>query len=197
LKLSAGKHNEVQAAIVELFAPQFAKNGEVIYLGDTAKKDLYVDKLALKKLGIPIDEHSKLPDVVIYDHLIHTSVLEHAQRAEKIYVGKQGGSSTSTRQETIQKAILKHVRTGKHVVRLKGGDPFVFGRGGEEALRLAKEGIAFEVIPGITSGIAVPAYAGIPVTHRGLASEVTFITAHEDPSKIAAKLNFQSSTRGN
>jgi uroporphyrinogen III methyltransferase / synthase len=134
-------------------------------------------------------------DVVVYDHLINTSVLEFAKDADRVYVGKKGGASGSTRQGAIQSTLVRLARQGKHVVRLKGGDPFVFGRGGEEALCLAKERIPFEVVPGITSGVAAPAYSGIPITHRGLASEVTFITAHEDPFKKKPQINWSAIAR--
>ena len=115
--------------------------------------------------------------VVIYDALAHPALLEHALGAERIYVGKQAGRH-SLPQEDIQRVMLEKARAGETVVRLKGGDPFVFGRGGEEALALAEAGIPFEVVPGVSAGIGVPAYAGIPVTHRGLATSVTFLTAH-------------------
>ncbi len=111
-------------------------------------------------------------------------ILSHAtENAKLIYAGKTGGSH-SMPQEEITKLLIKEAKgKEKIVVRLKGGDPFIFGRGGEEALALAKEGIPFEVVPGITSASAVPAYWGIPVTHRGVASAVAFVTGHEDPKK--------------
>ena len=131
-------------------------------------------------------------NVVIYDHLIDPAVLNYATCASKIYVGKHGEKrEPSTPQKSIESMMVELARRGKHVVRLKGGDPFVFGRGGEEALHLAQAGIPYEVIPGVTSGIAAPAYAGIPLTHRGLASEVTFITAHEDPVKKRPQINWK------
>ncbi|MBI4357725.1 MAG: uroporphyrinogen-III C-methyltransferase, partial [Candidatus Omnitrophica bacterium] len=122
-------------------------------------------------------------DVVIYDYLVHPSLLRLAPQAKHIYVGKKGGDPDSTRQDSIDQLLVRLACEGKRVVRLKGGDPFVFGRGGEEAMALAKNKIRFEVVPGISAGIAAPAYAGIPVTHRGYASKVTFLTAHEDPRK--------------
>lgn len=131
-------------------------------------------------------------DVVVYDHLVHPSILNHAPQAEKIYVGKRGGDPDSVPQKSIELLLLKLAHAGKRVVRLKGGDPFVFGRGGEEALVLAKHKIAFEIIPGITAGIAGPAYAGIPATQRGFASEVTLVTAHEDPEKKDSDLNWKA-----
>jgi uroporphyrinogen III methyltransferase/synthase len=116
-------------------------------------------------------------DVVLYDRLIPPGVLD-GLAAELVYVGKVGGGEQMP-QEEIDGLLVEHGRTGKRVVRLKGGDPFVFGRGGEEALVLREAGIDFEVVPGVTAGIAAPAYAGIPVTHRGLASGVAFFTGHE------------------
>lgn len=115
--------------------------------------------------------------VVIYDALVNPLLLGHAPGAEHIFVGKQADRHALP-QEEIQGILIEHARRGHTVVRLKGGDPFVFGRGGEEALGLAAAGIAFEVVPGITAGIAAPAYAGIPVTQRGLATSVTFVTGH-------------------
>jgi len=101
-----------------------------------------------------------------------------AESAEIIYVGKESGYHSSPQSE-INKILVRKAREGKNVIRLKGGDPFVFGRGGEEAIYLAKNGIPFEIIPGITAGIAVPAYAGIPLTHRNWTSSVAFITGHK------------------
>lgn len=129
-------------------------------------------------------------DVVIYDRLVNPAVLEIAAHAQKIYAGKSGlrekAGEKHFDQKTISSLLVRHARAGKKVVRLKGGDPFVFGRGGEEAEVLKKAGIPFEVIPGVSAGHAVPAYAGIPVTDRRLASSVTFVTAHEDPEKDPA-----------
>jgi uroporphyrinogen III methyltransferase/synthase len=116
-------------------------------------------------------------DVVLYDRLIPPGVLD-GLAGELVYVGKVGGGEQMP-QEEIDRLLVEHGRTAKRVVRLKGGDPFVFGRGGEEALVLREAGIDFEVVPGVTAGIAAPAYAGIPVTHRGLASGVAFFTGHE------------------
>jgi uroporphyrinogen III methyltransferase / synthase len=115
-------------------------------------------------------------DVILYDRLIPVMALEGARAdAELLYVGKQGDGA-SVPQEQTEALIVQRARAGAHVVRLKGGDPFVFGRGGEEAQALRAAGIPFEVVPGVSAGVAVPAYAGIPVTHRGLASAVAFVT---------------------
>jgi len=129
-------------------------------------------------------------DVVLHDRLIPAEALAGARPgAELVYVGKQGGGEQVAQEET-QRLVLEHARAGRTVVRLKGGDPFVFGRGGEEALFCREAGIPFEVVPGITAGIAAPAYAGIPVTQRELASGVAFVTGHEDPSKPESALDW-------
>ena len=131
-------------------------------------------------------------DVILYDRLIPAEALAGARAdAELRYVGKQGGGPFVPQEET-EALMLERARGGALVVRLKGGDPFVFGRGGEEALALAAAGIAFEVVPGITAGIAAAGYAGIPVTHRGLASAVALITAHEDPRKSEQAVDWQA-----
>ena len=116
--------------------------------------------------------------VVVYDYLASPLLLKHCPSAEIIYVGKKAAQHTRT-QDQINALLVAKAKEGKQVVRLKGGDPFIFGRGGEECLALAAEGIAFEVVPGITSAIAAPAYAGIPVTHRDLNSSFTLMTGHE------------------
>ncbi len=122
-------------------------------------------------------------DVVVYDRLANPALLEHASAdAEMINVGKEGGGPQMD-QPSINRVLVEKGREGKRVVRLKGGDPFVFGRGGEEAEELRAAGIPFEVVPGVTSAIAAPAYAGIPVTHRGVATSFAVVTGHEDPSK--------------
>lgn len=117
-------------------------------------------------------------DTVVHDRLIHPGVLEHARpHARLLYVGKEGGGD-SVRQEDIHTLLIQQARLGRSVVRLKGGDPFIFGRGGEEALALEAAGVPYEVVPGVSSLAAVPAAAAIPVTHRGLSGTVTFATAH-------------------
>ncbi len=129
-------------------------------------------------------------DVILHDRLIPAAALAGARPdAELLYVGKQGGGEQVPQEET-HRLLLEHARAGRSVVRLKGGDPFVFGRGGEEALACLEAGIPFEVVPGITAGVAAPAYAGIPVTHRELASAVAFVTGHEDPEKPDSALDW-------
>lgn len=130
----------------------------------------------------------EIADVIIYDYLANEMLLTFARPSvEKIYVGKRGGMHTLS-QDRINELIISKAKEGKVVTRLKGGDPFIFGRGGEEAEALAHVGIPFEIVPGVTSAIAAPAYAGIPITHRNYTSTVAFIAGQEDPtmdSKIA------------
>jgi uroporphyrinogen III methyltransferase / synthase len=122
-------------------------------------------------------------DCVLYDYLVSDAIVKLARpAAEMIFVGKQGGKNCIT-QDQIHDLLLTKAREHQLIVRLKGGDPFIFGRGGEEAETLAAAGIAFEIVPGISSGIAAPAYAGIPLTYRGYSSSVAFITAHENPTR--------------
>ncbi len=130
-------------------------------------------------------------EVILYDQLPGKSILDMLpESAEKIDVGKYAGKHKLS-QWQINELLVKRAREGKNVVRLKGGDPYLFGRGGEEAQALVKEGIEVEIVPGITSAIAVPAYAGIPITHRDYASMVTFITGHEDPTKEDTALDWE------
>lgn len=122
-------------------------------------------------------------DVIIYDYLVCMELINEAREAaEKIYVGKQGGDHTME-QDEINQLIVKKAKEDKIVVRLKGGDPFVFGRGGEEAVFLSENNIPFEIVPGITAAVAAPAYAGIPVTYRKYTSTFGLVTGHEDPTK--------------
>jgi uroporphyrinogen III methyltransferase/synthase len=135
-------------------------------------------------------------DAVVYDRLAPEALLRHAKPdAERIYVGKKPGNPTMS-QEEISDLLVELGRAGKTVVRLKGGDPYVFGRGGEEALALIEAGLPFEVVPGVTSGMAAPAYAGIPVTHRGISTSVTFVTGHEDPTKGSQDVDWKKLANG-
>ncbi|HWM11525.1 MAG TPA: uroporphyrinogen-III C-methyltransferase [Solirubrobacteraceae bacterium] len=134
-------------------------------------------------------------DVILYDRLIPPEALSHARPDATItYVGKQGEGPQFPQDDT-HRLLLEHARAGRRVVRLKGGDPFVFGRGGEEALALREAGVPFEVVPGVTAGVAAPAYAGIPVTHRDVASGVAFVTGHEDPSKPGTSIDWPALAR--
>jgi len=129
-------------------------------------------------------------DVIVYDHLANPEMLGWAREdAEIIYAGKEAGKH-ALKQDEINALLIEKAREGKQVVRLKGGDPFVFGRGAEEAKAVVDAGIAFEIVPGITSAIAGPAYAGIPVTNRAQNSHVTFFTGHEDPAKTQSSINY-------
>ena len=131
-------------------------------------------------------------DVIIYDRLINDSLLSYAKKdCEMIYVGKISGNH-SKQQHEINALLYEKSLTCKTVLRLKGGDPFVFGRGGEEALHLALKGVPFEIVPGVTSAIAVPAYAGIPITHRGLAVSFRVVTGHKAVEKDLSQLDWPS-----
>jgi uroporphyrinogen III methyltransferase/synthase len=135
-------------------------------------------------------------EIVVYDYLANAELLKEARpEAELIYVGKKAGQHTLS-QEGINRLLVEKAQAGKMVARLKGGDPFVFGRGGEEAMVLAAAGVPFEVIPGVTSAVAAPAYAGIPVTQRGLASSFAVITGHEDPTKAESAIDWEYLARG-
>ena len=136
-------------------------------------------------------------EVVIYDRLANPALLaETSESAELIFVGKQAGHC-ALRQAEINTLLVEQACLGKIVVRLKGGDPFVFGRGGEEALALAEAGITFEIVPGVSSAIAVPAYAGIPVTHRRQSGLLTVVTGHEESGHAAALVDWQALARLN
>lgn len=138
----------------------------------------------------------KKADVLIYDYLASPILLQYApKRAEVIYVGKKGSDHTLP-QDKINSLIKEKAKKGFIVTRLKGGDPFIFGRGGEEAEVLIKAQIPFEVVPGVTSAIAAPAYAGIPLTHREFTSTVAFVTGHEDPTKKRSSIEWEALAKG-
>ncbi|MBW1989996.1 MAG: uroporphyrinogen-III C-methyltransferase [Deltaproteobacteria bacterium] len=138
----------------------------------------------------------KKADVVVYDYLAAPALLANAREdAEIIYVGKKGGDHTLS-QEGINRLLVDKAKEGKTVARLKGGDPYIFGRGGEEAEVLAAANIPFEVVPGVTSAVAAPAYAGIPLTHRRMTSTVTFVTGHEDPAKEGSSIRWKELAAG-
>jgi uroporphyrinogen III methyltransferase/synthase len=138
----------------------------------------------------------KRADVIIYDYLANERLLDQRRPdAELIYVGKQGGRHTLP-QDQINGLIVKKAREGKLVARLKGGDPFIFGRGGEEAEELVDNGIPFEVVPGVTAATSVPTYAGIPLTHREHTASVAFVTGHEDPTKPESKVHWDKIATG-
>src|SRR5437588_578398 len=158
------------------------KNGKV-YLVGAGPGDLGLLTLRAK-------ECIEGADVIVYDHLANPEMLGWARdNAEIIHAGKKAGEHSLSQQE-INALLVEKAREGKQVVRLKGGDPFVFGRGAEEAEAIVDVGIEFEIVPGITSAIAGPAYAGIPVTHRAENSHVTFFTGHEDPAKTESNIDY-------
>ncbi|CAD5937342.1 Uroporphyrinogen-III C-methyltransferase [Planktothrix tepida] len=135
-------------------------------------------------------------DVVIYDALVSPQILDLINpRSEKIHAGKRRGRHSLLQEETTQ-LLIEKVQTHGVVVRLKGGDPFIFGRGGEEMEDLIQAGVPVEVVPGITSGIAAPAYAGIPLTHRDHSSSVTFVTGHETAGKYRPSVNWEALSKG-
>jgi len=147
-----------------------------VYLTGAGPGDM--ELLTLKAMRVV-----KEADVIIYDRLANPEILKEAKSGcEFVYVGKEDGHHIMP-QEQINETIYQNALKHECVVRLKGGDPFVFGRGGEEGAYLHKRGISFEIIPGITSAISVPAYAGIPVTHRGVAVSFRVVTGHESPDK--------------
>ncbi|HEY5080170.1 MAG TPA: uroporphyrinogen-III C-methyltransferase [Opitutaceae bacterium] len=134
-------------------------------------------------------------DVVVYDHLVSPELLELAKPGcERVFAGKKGGQPCRPQGE-IDETLVRLALEGKMVVRLKGGDPFIFGRGGEEASALAAAGISFEVVPGVTSALAAAAYSGIPLTHRAHNSAVVMLTGHEDPSKPGAAVRWEDYSR--
>jgi len=130
-------------------------------------------------------------DAVVYDHLVDPALLEFAPPGcERIFAGKKGGQACRP-QDEIDRTLVRLALEGKTVVRLKGGDPFIFGRGGEEAAALAAAGVPFEIVPGVTSALAAGAYAGIPLTHRLHSSAVVLLTGHEDPSKPDSAIRWE------
>ncbi|MEL0105378.1 MAG: uroporphyrinogen-III C-methyltransferase [Rhodospirillaceae bacterium] len=138
----------------------------------------------------------KQADVIIYDALVSEAIVQLAKPDATLeYAGKRGGRP-STQQQDISEKLIQHARDGKRVLRLKGGDPFVFGRGGEECLALVDAGIPFRIIPGITAGVGGPAYAGIPVTYRETNTAVTFITGHTAKEDIPHDVNWKALSQG-
>jgi uroporphyrinogen III methyltransferase/synthase len=136
-------------------------------------------------------------DVIIYDRLIPLELLDEARPTAEFANAGKAPTKHRLSQDDINDAIVNHALAGKTVVRLKGGDPFVFGRGGEEALICAQYGIPFEVVPGVSSAFAVPAYAGIPLTHRNVSSSFTILTGHEDPTKPETSIPYETLAQSN
>jgi uroporphyrin-III C-methyltransferase len=144
-----------------------------------------------KLLTLKAAEAIAVSDVIVYDYLVNPEILAHSRRdAELVYVGKRAGEPSISQNE-INRLLIDRAAAGQIVARLKGGDPFIFGRGGEEAESLVDAGIEWEVVPGISSGVAAAAYAGIPLTHRGYASSVAFITGH-DSNKNRASVDWHA-----
>lgn len=149
-----------------------------------------------KLITVKALEYIQQADTIVYDRLADNRLLSYVRKdTELIYVGKASSRHTM-RQEDINQLLVEKAKAGKTVVRLKGGDPLVFGRGGEEALTLVENQISFEIVPGITSAISVPAYAGIPVTHRGIATSFAVVTGHEDPAKAESTINWPHLSTG-
>jgi uroporphyrinogen III methyltransferase/synthase len=139
----------------------------------------------------------KKAEVVIYDYLAGKKLLDYVPKdAEFIYAGKKGGVKHTHTQEEINEMLVDRVRAGKLVVRLKGGDPFIFGRGGEELEELVKAGLKFEAVPGVTSASAAATFAGVPITHRNYTSSVAFITGHEDPNRPESRIAWEKISTG-
>src|SRR6266487_4132280 len=129
-------------------------------------------------------------EVVVYDALVNAELLRLAPKSSEIIYGGKRAREQAIPQPELNQLLITKARAGKTVVRLKGGDPYVFGRGGEEAEQLADAGVAFEVVPGVSSFVAVPNYAGVPLTHRGYCSKLTLITGHEDPAKESSSIDW-------
>jgi len=156
-----------------------------VYLTGAGPGD--IELLTLKALRV-----IKEADVIIYDRLANPDILQEAKNGcEFVYVGKEDGKHIVP-QDDINEIIYQNALKYNNIVRLKGGDPFVFGRGGEEALYLQERDIKFEVIPGITSAISAPAYAGIPVTHRGISVSFRVVTGHESPNKKESQIPWEN-----
>ena len=155
----------------------------VVYLVGAGPGD--AELITLKAINI-----LKKADVVLYDYLANDEILKYTPKnIKKIYVGKKAGEHYKT-QDEINELIINQAKEHNTVVRLKGGDPFIFGRGGEEILALMENDIKFEVIPGVTSAIGAPTSLGFPLTHRALATSVTFVTGHEDPTKKESQVKW-------
>lgn len=165
-------------------APASNRTG-ICYLAGAGPGDLGLVTLRVRDL-------LETAEVIVFDYLCNPEMLKwSAQGVEIIYAGKKAGHHTM-RQEEINALLVRKTAEGKRVLRLKGGDPFLFGRGGEEAEALAEAGLAFEIVPGVTSALSAPAYAGIPVTHRDFTSSLTIFTGHEDPEKTDSSLDYRA-----
>lgn len=179
--------------------------GPAFLLMEEQKKEHKIGKVYLVGAGpgdpglITVRGRSLLEkaEVVVYDYLASTRLLKFVPPgAEFVYAGKKGGVKHTHTQEEINQMLVDYAKAGKIVIRLKGGDPFIFGRGGEEIEKLAESNIPFEVVPGVTSATAAATYAGIPITHRGYTASVAFLTGHEDPTKPTSNIDWQKIATG-
>ncbi|EIQ02099.1 uroporphyrin-III C-methyltransferase [Opitutaceae bacterium TAV1] len=176
-------------------APTGNRTATTVAAGDSTTGIVYLVGAGPGDLGLVTFRARELisaADVLVYDYLVHPELVKWCRpECRIIYVGKKAGFH-SVPQEQIEEILVEHARAGRHVVRLKGGDPFVFGRGGEEARTLARNGIPFEIVPGVTAALAAGAYAGIPLTHRNTNSAALLLTGHEDPTKGELLLDWRS-----
>jgi uroporphyrinogen III methyltransferase/synthase len=167
----------------------FVKRGKVYLIGAGPGDPTLITVKGLELL--------KRAEVIIYDYLASPKLLKHVREDAKfIYAGKKGGTKHTHTQDEINAMLVEYAKAGKIVVRLKGGDPFIFGRGGEELEMLVKHDIPFEVVPGVTSATAAATYAGIPITHRDYTSSVAFVTGHEDPTKKTTNIEWEKLATG-
>ena len=186
--VAEGQVEEATALALDAAGGMSARRGRVFLVGAGPGDPRLITVRGLELL--------RQADVVVHDRLVSPALLDEVRpRAIRIFAGKSPGAGMS--QEAINRLLIHHARLGRRVVRLKGGDPFVFGRGGEEALALADAGIPFEIVPGVSSAVGVPAYAGIPVTHRALSSSFAVVTGSEDPEKSMSRVDWAAlATRG-
>ena len=175
--------------VTSLITPSEQRNGKVYLVGAGPG-----DPGLITLRGKYLLEHA---EVVVYDYLANPKLLNYVpKKAQLIYAGKKGGGLHAFTQDAINKLLVEHAKAGKMVVRLKGGDPFIFGRGAEEIQELVAEGINFEVVPGVTSATAAATYAGIPITHRDYTASVAFVTGHEDPKKKLSNISWDKLATG-
>ena len=175
--------------MTSLITPSEQRNGKVYLVGAGPG-----DPGLITLRGKYLLEHA---EVVVYDYLANPKLLNYVpKKAQLIYAGKKGGGLHAFTQDAINKLLVEHAKAGKMVVRLKGGDPFIFGRGAEEIQELVAEGINFEVVPGVTSATAAATYAGIPITHRDYTASVAFVTGHEDPKKKLSNISWDKLATG-
>jgi uroporphyrinogen III methyltransferase/synthase len=184
------EYGQVEETQINQSSPGNKKSAPMVYLVGAGPGDPGLITLRGKQL-------LERAEVIIYDYLASKKLLKYVPKsAEFIYAGKRGGIKHTHTQEEINQMLVDRARSGKRVVRLKGGDPFIFGRGGEEIEEIVKAGLSFEVVPGVTSATAAATYAGIPITHRQYTSTVAFVTGHEDPTKPDSKIAWDKLATG-